>query len=181
MNDSNLIPMNQRTESEQREITRKGGIESGKARRRKKTLKDISKTFLNARADDSFTEQLKEAGFEDDEMTNAAAIIVSLADNFFAFGNMKAAELLFKYSGEDPDQKRKDAELKLKQEELKLKQMENKQKNDPSTQEAAIRARAAIWAKVKEEIAATEKGEPVKIVFDIPDDGREPRIDHANE
>ena len=31
--DSNLIPLNQRTKEEQREIQRKGGIASGKARR----------------------------------------------------------------------------------------------------------------------------------------------------
>ena len=36
----NLIPMNERTEEEQREIARKGGIASGEARRRKKTLKE---------------------------------------------------------------------------------------------------------------------------------------------
>lgn len=40
MNQENLIPMNERTEEEQREIARKGGIASGEARKRKKTLKD---------------------------------------------------------------------------------------------------------------------------------------------
>lgn len=40
MNEENLIPMNKRTEEEQREIARKGGIASGEARRRKKTLRE---------------------------------------------------------------------------------------------------------------------------------------------
>lgn len=40
MNESNLIPLNERTKEEQREIARKGGIASGEARRRKKTLKE---------------------------------------------------------------------------------------------------------------------------------------------
>lgn len=40
MNEDNLIPMNKRTEEEQREIARKGGIASGEARRRKKTLRE---------------------------------------------------------------------------------------------------------------------------------------------
>ena len=40
MNGENLIPFNERTEEEQREIARKGGIASGEARRRKKTLKE---------------------------------------------------------------------------------------------------------------------------------------------
>lgn len=37
MNDENLIPLNQRTKSEQRAITSAGGKASGEARRRRKT------------------------------------------------------------------------------------------------------------------------------------------------
>lgn len=40
MNESNLKPFNTLTEEEQRELARKGGIASGEARRRKKTLKE---------------------------------------------------------------------------------------------------------------------------------------------
>lgn len=40
MNEENLIPQSERTKEEQREIARKGGIASGEARRRKKTLKE---------------------------------------------------------------------------------------------------------------------------------------------
>ncbi len=36
----NLIPQNKRTKEEQREIARKGGIASGKARKERKTLKE---------------------------------------------------------------------------------------------------------------------------------------------
>ena len=40
MNEENLIPNSERTPEEHREICRKGGIASGEARRRKKTLKE---------------------------------------------------------------------------------------------------------------------------------------------
>ena len=40
MNEENLIPNSERTPEELREICRKGGIASGEARRRKKTLKE---------------------------------------------------------------------------------------------------------------------------------------------
>ena len=40
MNEENLIPMNERSESEVRELGKKGGIASGKARRERKTLKE---------------------------------------------------------------------------------------------------------------------------------------------
>ena len=45
--DENLIPNAARTPSELREITRKGGIASGKARREKKKLRDILEKLLN--------------------------------------------------------------------------------------------------------------------------------------
>lgn len=40
MNESNLIPTSERSKEEVREIGRKGGIASGKARRERKTLKE---------------------------------------------------------------------------------------------------------------------------------------------
>lgn len=46
MNDENLIPNSQRTPSELREITRKGGKASGRARRDKRALKEILTTLL---------------------------------------------------------------------------------------------------------------------------------------
>lgn len=40
MNEQNLIPTNKRSKSEAREISRKGGINSGISRRERKTLKE---------------------------------------------------------------------------------------------------------------------------------------------
>jgi hypothetical protein len=42
----NLIPLNERTKEEQREIARMGGIASGKARREKKLMSQIYADFL---------------------------------------------------------------------------------------------------------------------------------------
>ncbi|MGU8074002.1 hypothetical protein ACS60R_05920 [Streptococcus suis] len=47
-NDHNLIPFHQRTESEQREIRRKGGLASGKARRQKADLKKAFQILLTS-------------------------------------------------------------------------------------------------------------------------------------
>ena len=58
----NLIPMNERTEDEQREIARKGGIESGKARRRKRTMKEAAQIVLNAPVSAEKAELLKKYG-----------------------------------------------------------------------------------------------------------------------
>lgn len=46
MNEKNLIPQNKRTKKEQREIARKGGIASGKARAERKTFKEELITLL---------------------------------------------------------------------------------------------------------------------------------------
>lgn len=46
-NEKNLIPFDERTESEQREIARQGGIASGIARREKKTVQKILGDFLD--------------------------------------------------------------------------------------------------------------------------------------
>lgn len=45
-NDKNLIPVTERTKSEAREISRAGGIASGKARRQRKTLREICREML---------------------------------------------------------------------------------------------------------------------------------------
>lgn len=45
-NEGNLIPNSERTEEERREIARKGGIASGKARNRRKEQIDILKRLL---------------------------------------------------------------------------------------------------------------------------------------
>ena len=47
-NIANLIPMNERTKEEQREIARKGGIASGKARQEKATFKKTLESVLDS-------------------------------------------------------------------------------------------------------------------------------------
>ncbi|HEN7774892.1 TPA: hypothetical protein U7M88_001965 [Streptococcus agalactiae] len=47
-NDHNLIPINQRSKSEAREISRKGGLASGKARRQRADLKRAFETLLSS-------------------------------------------------------------------------------------------------------------------------------------
>ena len=45
----NLIPFNQRTEEEQREIARQGGIASGKVRKEKATMKKTLEMLLSSK------------------------------------------------------------------------------------------------------------------------------------
>lgn len=56
-NNKNLIPFNKRTENEQREIAKKGGIKSGEVRRNKKTLRNELEIALSLK--DETGEELK--------------------------------------------------------------------------------------------------------------------------
>ena len=47
----NLIPLNERTKEEQREIARQGGIASGIVRKEKKTMKETLRSMLEEVAD----------------------------------------------------------------------------------------------------------------------------------
>lgn len=63
MNPENLIPLDKRTKAEQTEITRKGGIASGKARREKRDRKLRAQAALDALVNDPETlEKLEKAG-----------------------------------------------------------------------------------------------------------------------
>ena len=100
----NLIPMNERTEDEQREIARKGGIESGKARRRKRTMKEAAQIVLNAPVSAEKAELLKKYGIAEQDCTNLMLIMVK-AFQMAADGNLKAAEFVRDILGENPQYK----------------------------------------------------------------------------
>lgn len=68
-NIQNLIPNSERTPEELREMTRKAGIASGEARRRKKSLREKAKLLMSLSVQDQ--EELykaKELGLADDDI-----------------------------------------------------------------------------------------------------------------
>ena len=65
MNDKNLIPFSERTESEQREIRSKGGKQSAKNRREQKTYREMAKAMLSAQiTDPKMLEEMAKYGIE---------------------------------------------------------------------------------------------------------------------
>ena len=71
-NAENLIPFDERTESEQREIARKGGIASGASRRAYSSLKQAAKAFF--RENDDAAMQLIQALYEEARNGNVKAL-----------------------------------------------------------------------------------------------------------
>jgi hypothetical protein len=99
-NSDNLIPFNQRTESEQREIQSKGGKTSGKKRRQRAALRDTLNALLSAPVKDKEQQvELKKAGVTPDVSGLVALSLIKKA----VASDMQAAKLLFTAIGEaDP-------------------------------------------------------------------------------
>lgn len=79
MNPENLIPLDKRTKTEQTEITRKGGIASGKARREKRDRhKRIQELFALAVKDPKLKANLEKMGIDvtDADLETAADVRV---------------------------------------------------------------------------------------------------------
>lgn len=109
-NEENLIPFDKRTENEQREIAKKGGIASGASRRAYKSLKQAAKVFFK-------------------ENENAAMAVVQTMYQEALDGNVKAVDKLQDLIGET-----------VQREELALKKktLQNKNKTDNGKAESLI-------------------------------------------
>lgn len=100
-NEKNLIPFNKRTESEQREIAQQGGIASGKARRRKRSMKEAADYYLSLPETDrrSVNALLRDA-VDPEDIDNQMAVIKGITARAKK-GDPQAANVLLKMLGED--------------------------------------------------------------------------------
>lgn len=87
VNDENLIPINQRTKSEQREIQKKGGLASGKVRRQQVDLRKAFQTLLRSEVNNGQMKQLLiQLGYDPTNEMALALVVLQKALN----GDMKA-------------------------------------------------------------------------------------------
>lgn len=87
VNDENLIPINQRTKSEQREIQKKGGLASGKKRRQQADLRRAFQTLLRSEVNNEQMKQLLiQLGYDPTNEMALALVVLQKALN----GDMKA-------------------------------------------------------------------------------------------
>lgn len=99
-NEQNLIPMDQRSQSEARELGREGGRASGVSRRRKRSLRDAADLYLSLPvADKRAWNKLARNGVDPEDVDNQMAIIAGLTIKA-AKGDAKAAKVLFDLLGE---------------------------------------------------------------------------------
>lgn len=101
-NEQNLIPFDERTEEEQREIRASGGRASGESRRRKKSLREAAELYLSLPVSDKRAwNKLAKDGVAPEDVDNQMAIIAGLSIKA-AKGDAKAAKVLFDLLGEQP-------------------------------------------------------------------------------
>lgn len=134
-NEENLIPASQRSKSEARENSKKGGIASGKARRRKKALRTALKEAvslpLKELPPDLRDGIMSAAKVTDEELTVADVLIGSIVRTA-CNGNSQMAKLLLDTLGESMDARIRERELKLKERVLK------EDKSDPVLDDVQI-------------------------------------------
>lgn len=118
MNEKNLIPFSERSESEARESGRKGGKISGEVRRRKRNLKTAMKSVLAMPVSDiDRWNAISALGVDPADIDNQTAIVCALMSKALA-GDVAAFKEIRSLLGEDNDAER----LKLQKQELKLKE-----------------------------------------------------------
>lgn len=100
--DDNLIPFDERTEEEQREIRSKGGKASGVARRKKRDAKSAAKLILELPTTETVTRNLEALGLDNEEdYTN---IVAMMARAFLKAmgGDVNAMNFLVEMAGISP-------------------------------------------------------------------------------
>ena len=131
-NEQNLIPANKRTKDEHREIAKKGGIASGKARRKKANLRKAFETILQAEVSSpNVKKQLEELGFES---TNEMALAMVMMQKAMK-GNVRAFEQISKLTTTDVKDSLDKAEQK---ERIKAQKMKNKMLEENDGREAVV-------------------------------------------
>lgn len=97
-NEENLKKNNQRTPSELREITQKGGVASGKARRRKKLLKDTVNMLLALPMQEGQLDRLTDLkSIKDKNITVEEAMVLKQIQNAMK-GDLRAFESIIALS-----------------------------------------------------------------------------------
>lgn len=99
-NEQNLIPMDQRSQSEARELGREGGRASGVSRRRKRSLREAADLYLSLPVSNTRERnKISIDGVDPEDIDNQMAMIVGLTRKAIK-GDAKAAKIIVDLLGE---------------------------------------------------------------------------------
>lgn len=98
--DQNLIPFDQRTEAEQKAIRTAGGIASGAARRRKRSLREAADLYLSLPVSDQRRwNKIARKGVDPEDVDNQMAMIIGLTEAATQ-GDARAAKIIVDLLGD---------------------------------------------------------------------------------
>ena len=97
----NLVPMDQRSEDEARSLGQQGGIASGKARRRKRSMREAADYYLALpETDRRRVNALLRDEVDPEDVDNQMSVVMGMAEAAKR-GDARAANVLLKMLGED--------------------------------------------------------------------------------
>lgn len=99
-NNGNLVPFDQLTEDEQREIRRKGGHASAEARRRKKTMRETAQMLMDMKVSETNKENLRKMGFDEEDHTYQTAMVARMVQKAVVEADTSAFRLLGELTGD---------------------------------------------------------------------------------
>lgn len=99
-----LIPLNQRSPEERKEIARAGGIASGKARRRRRELREYMEALLDVPLDNKnkIKKKLEKKGLPEDMLDNKMLLTAALFQRAIT-GDVQAVKEVRSIIGEIPE------------------------------------------------------------------------------
>ena len=103
--ENNLIPMSERSKDEARELGRKGGENSGKARRERKKMREQAELLLSLPLkNEKLRAQIEALGVDADEIDNQMAMTIAMWQNVLkgGKGSVQAFNSLRDLVGEKP-------------------------------------------------------------------------------
>ena len=106
----NLVPFDQRTEDEQREIRSKGGKARAAKLRKQKDLREFTRNFLFQRAVPALQNNMNILGVDQEEQSNLAAMVVRLFSKAVNAGDLNAARTIIEWAGMAPLQQERENE-----------------------------------------------------------------------
>ena len=97
----NLVPMDQRSEDEARSLGQQGGIASGKARRRKRSMKEAADYYLSLpETDRRRVNALLRDEVDNEDIDNQMSVVMGITEAAKR-GDARAAGVLLKMLGEE--------------------------------------------------------------------------------
>ncbi len=118
-NEENLKPFDKRSVNEARESGKKGGIKSGQARRKKKSMKQAMNLLLSLPVSDENAQRLAQLGIDVDDADNQMLMMVSMMQRAIK-GNVTAAQFIANITGSTAMTEAEREKIKLEKKRLKL-------------------------------------------------------------